>query len=130
MKFRVWDKKYNEYAATGDFYINANGELVSEWGSPECERHFKNADDPGYQVEYSTGLKDKNDQEIYEGDIVRIHNSRLTVSSVKFKNGAFQIYYDCGNNNRNSGYRMLCEWESEYLEISGNINENAELLEK
>lgn len=72
-----------------------------------------------------TGLKDKNDEEIYEGDIINLDNRYI-----------FHIEWD----NDKTGFKpfnnhnILLWWgdciESHDIEIIGNIYENPELLEK
>lgn len=73
----------------------------------------------------STGLKDKNGKEIFEGDIVRVLDSTYTV------------FYD----NERGSYRLKPHddrWNVDYMsnfshggnfEVVGNIYENPELLE-
>lgn len=73
-----------------------------------------------------TGLKDKNGNEIYEGDILAYYvigfpNDKIRLSTVKFEDGAFVIDEDrltnkCG--------------EMDYAWIIGDIHRNPELIPK
>lgn len=69
-----------------------------------------------------TGLKDKNNKEIYEGDIVTLHNSRYKVifnmEQARFvlRDDKFELEITFINNN------------NERMEIIGNIYETPELL--
>lgn len=105
IKFRVWDKS-NKRWCRDSFTMRIDGELsVSH---PEC-----------YIMEQYTGLKDKNDVEIYIGDIVRmndtvflIENIRGTSALVNAK-GEFEDYM-CN----------ICDMCGAAYEVIGNIYEN------
>ena len=79
-----------------------------------------------------TGLKDKNDTEIYEGDILSTDLSRPYLI-VEFRNGAFM--YQCHDGGRNY-YDFMepanerLKFNTKYHEVIGNIYENPELLER
>lgn len=69
-----------------------------------------------------TGLKDKNDIEIYEGDILN-HNGDLWVVRYSEEDGMFILYYD-------NIIENFSNMNSKWLEVIGNIYENPELLKE
>ena len=80
-----------------------------------------------YVLMQSTGMKDKNGVEIFEGDIVKTLDADLevTFSTIKFEEGAFCVdYKDLGTE-----FSFLYFVDSP-LEVIGNIYENSELLEE
>ncbi len=121
IKFRVWDKICNRF-----FNIDYNypvtitnqgkiGVLVDDFNFEE----FKKDELKNIIISEYTGLKDKNEKEIYEGDIVvwidNGGNKRQNI--VFFEQGAFRI---CNS------YFEISEYGE--LEVVGNIYENKELL--
>ncbi len=110
LKFRVWlhdTKKWGDVACIEVF--NSTGKL-----------EYLYQDQP-YTIQQYTGLKDKNGNEIYEGDIIsgefydtEYHHSETIKAEVVFNNGAFNI--------------AIREWHKPSLEIIGNIFENPELI--
>ena len=75
------------------------------------------------EIEQYTGLKDKNGNKIYEGDIVHCENyyqGTDYTGKVMFFNGGFCVW--------TGGFRNYV-WDDMIPEIIGNIHENPELLE-
>lgn len=127
LRFRVWNKKQKTYNykhpfnISGSFYIAQNGVLLSDYGNtitPEVKQ-----DD--FVIERFTGLRDKNDHTIYEGDIVSEHNGDLKGIVKQASDGQWVIYW----NNIPDGCSVLFK-HSNLCEVIGNINLNPELLEE
>lgn len=114
IKFRAWDVDNMSYSGTiGSPAFNEWHELLSP------------ADMPIMQF---TGLKDKNDKEIYEGDIVKSENGRFW--EIEFDTGSF------GAARKTVDLKAVSDWiscssiafEDLNFEVIGNIYENPELL--
>lgn len=88
-----------------------------------------------------TGLKDENDKEIYEGDIIDYSydcftgdfDTKIAKGIVVFENGAFWIKpYEIENkkvNQESEEWFLLYAVNQDTLNIKGNIYDNPELLE-
>lgn len=121
-KFRAWDKRFSEFVE--DFFVSENGNI------------YKKSTDTGYGIAISretsdkvilmqsTGLKDKNGKEIFEGDILD-YNGRKALVRWHGSYASFIYRFADELQKRNS------EWKPLYLaymkcEIIGNIYENPE----
>ena len=138
IKFRVYlDKMYyqNEYVeydtnlAAIDF-LNKTVTFVAYTDGEEVDNLQKYSFDENnilykkdLKIMQYTGLKDEYGDEIYEGDIVTLHNSRYKVifnmEQARFvlRDDKFEMEIPFTNNN------------NERIEIIGNIYENPELIE-
>ena len=128
-KYRAWIKAENcfaDYIESIRFYIN---EIDLCWGSV-CESDCFNFDD--VELMQSTGLFDKNGQEIFEGDVVQYQNIKVPSADSEgvityFDNWAmFGIDIE-HKEPRALFFSGLADHIS--LEVVGNIYESPELLE-
>lgn len=123
--FKVWDSRFNKFIDPGDVHINARtGELKGIHGGPGYVEEWK--------LIRSTGLKDKNGVEIYEGDIVKapdfFHEAPDTACAVVFSKPNAGWGLECCNVCEPI-HCWFCNDGSSALEVVGNIHEHPELLE-
>ena len=126
--FRVWSDYWKKYAFDAELY--ADGSLYAMFEDDDGVPHHENTD---LVLEFDTGLKDKNGEEIREGDIVQMPldlairkvgfvafvNGRFLVKDYEFEDGSYHIvdFYDYNIPNRD-------------FEVIGTIHENPEMLEE
>lgn len=117
LKFRAWiktEKCFADYIESIRFYIN---EIDLCWGGI-CESDCFDFND--VILMQSTGLKDKNGKEIFEGDVVKCNGLLGTIES-------FKAMWICSFMKYNN-YQKVGFFAQE-IEVVGNIYENPELLE-
>ena len=121
IKFRAWDKKNK--AMVYPIIIWNHSDEGSDYMFPAFSGiKYDDINDISEMMQY-TGLKDKNGKEIYEGDILSMHNGQYN-SQVVWDTDRY-IADHIGNGGSESITTFI-----EDLEIIGNIYENPELLKK
>lgn len=122
IKFRAFIKELNEIREVE--YINFLKKMIS-FPNKFCKEYYLNADFDEIELMQYTGLKDKNNKEIYEGDIVKLRaNHGIGVVKYYDEWGAFVVEYI-----KPRPLAVLgMNYYKEDIEVLGNIYENPELL--
>lgn len=124
-KYRVWDKKEQKWVSA-NIIVTSGGLLCWTFG----DTHELVDDRERYDVQLSTGLKDRKGKEIFEGDVVKVH-----ASETKGTNWMEVIEWRCdpnGDIGEGNNYWTTSKsegWCPDELEVIGNVWENPELLE-
>ena len=120
-KFRAWDKNTEDMVDVKMIDLEKDGSIG-------CIVDYNgiNLDVSECILMQSTGLKDKNGVEIFEGDVLYYipFESHINDSIVVFEKGSF-----CKKMLRNGKLTSVKFIDSEEYEVIGNIHENPELLE-
>lgn len=120
-RFRAWDDWRKRMSVVDRIYIDTKGvRLYDDFG--EYWRNFRDA-----ELMQSTGLKDKNGKEIFEGDIVDYKGRKAVV---KWHGSYASFIYRFVDELK----ERVSEWHPLFLayyhfEVIGNIYENKELLD-
>lgn len=129
MKFRAWDDKNKKMIYSKDIYhddgiaekyvqvFDESGDLLII-DTEDNDRELK--------LLQSTGLKDLNGTELYEGDILKTRTRGFV--AVRIELGNATVRYQSGVNTRTT--LVLSSFLDKYkVKVIGNIYENMELLE-
>ena len=118
-RFRAWDKVFKEMVQVNALVLDEQVVKVTYKNGNVAKEDMKE-----YELMQSTGLKDKNGKEIFEGDVLGTKDGSL--------NGIIEYREDLGmfvnSLIRYNNFERLCRVAGD-REILGNIYENPELLE-
>jgi uncharacterized phage protein (TIGR01671 family) len=121
--FRVWDTNINEFLPNEEFWCDHNGVLWFDRGydAPIHPDIYKIGGKTleNFKFMQSTGLKDCNDKEIYESDILLAEFSYLPSKYIKVESACF--FWKWLGMIQPNDYKLT---------VLGNRFENPELLEK
>ena len=129
IKFRLWDKQQKMMCYDDMFrrYINiGSGELIEHQSYGDLIEVDFVTDE--YDIMQYTGLRDKNNKEIFEGDVCLVSLKYFGIkdnkSKVIFKDGCFCFQYGCTD----EYVKTYSAWDVNTVEVIGNIYEEREEL--
>lgn len=147
IKFRIWDKQLNHFACEGE-YLGSSFGLI-EKGFPfhrqainrdfDSQEEYEKFCEQNFIVQQFTGLFDRNEKEIYEGDILAYKEGDFPRGKDGFDD-RLEVFWD--NQNSKFGINFFSKYggegytgKSEHLasyaketQIIGNIFETPDLL--
>lgn len=121
LKFRVWDKKRKIlYYGINNFQFGfLDNQQVIKYVDLPAEPNGVFLNTREFVIQQFTGLQDRNNKDIYVGDIVRIgHNNKTFISQVTFEIGCFGVV-------NNGVFKNLSYYFTPSIEVIGNIYEKA-----
>ena len=126
-KFRAWDKTENEMWNVEAIYIEDEWVKVNDGSIYGITKDLVR----DYVLMQSTGLKDKNGTEIYEGDIVEFkypYDKRIKTKGVIVRNDN-KACFGISMKETTEQYELYRITAENYLSVIGNVHQNPELLE-
>jgi len=134
IQFRAWDIKYKEMVFN----------IQIPHGPPQPYFFSYYLDNKGFEVMQYTGLKDKNDKEIYEGDIIEFDfeyymssqgapRTARGIDFVEYRKSGFyvaDVFIEYLPKRRNEYSKYLLLNHIDNIEIIGNIYEHPELIKQ
>ena len=137
-KYRAWDKHGQKMFANGELIIWNGNVYANDSKKLTCNNLKGWSIDDEYLMQ-STGLKDKNGQEIFEGDIIKRDGIKrpevirfgewIDVDSLGYKEQYIGFYFE----SEHEGQEWLHSVEPQFnhlYKVIGNIYEKPELLEE
>ena len=127
-KFRAWDSAKKEMFKD-TFAITESGQVVVvEQEDVVCPPDYVFVDN--LVIMQSTGLRDKNGKEIFEGDILACKTDDEVINLNVFWDEEHALFmFESKKYNEQEPLAELVENNTYLFEIIGNVHENPELLE-
>ena len=115
LSFRIWDIKNKKYIQSCAQAISAKGKLLI--GDGYLINSLKEVDPSDYIIEYCTGFKSLNGEDLYVNDYVEYKlGLKMIKGRIVFDNFRFWIYEVCGG---------CMEFNRHEYKVIGNYNKNS-----
>ena len=127
-KFRAWDEELKLMLDVPLIDFKKRGVVGEHWGFGET--NFLSFDD--IELMQSTGLKDKNGKEIFEGDVIAIEvdDTETPINARVFQNSKIGVLmFHVFEDNEDVPMVELLEDNSVAFEIIGNVWEDGDLID-
>lgn len=130
-RFRAWHNELGRMMSISDMWFNVDS--LGEIGLNDAVMNdYITVSPDEIELMQSTGLKDKNGQEIFEGDIIDIEvdDTETPINARVFQNSKIGILmFHVFEDNEDVPMVELLEDNSVAFEIIGNIYDNKDLLD-
>ncbi|WP_262407587.1 YopX family protein [Staphylococcus pseudintermedius] len=130
-KYKVWNKVKEEMINDYDLAITSDGSVLAGDLNYDVESGMLADVTDSVEIIMSTGLKDKNNIEIYEGDIVEFkypYDKRVKTKGIIVRNNN-KACFGINMKETTEQYELYRITAENYLTVIGNIHENLDLLE-
>lgn len=124
LNFKVWDKDFQSFLDNAVFIDNDGDVFLLEHSSQIVRA------DESLEIVFSTGIRDKNNALIYQGDVVHFKASGLSGKGFVYWNEALGQWWikDTREATKKRGQRYYPFYEDAVYRIDGNIYEDPHFL--
>ena len=126
IKFRVWHNEWKRFFDPDEYAITGVGDVLSRDWHYDNGKTWGPAMESNLTIQQYTGLKDKNGQEIYEGDLLSGHKLPVgdLACEVQFLWGCWHLNAISKSGHSLCGGELISMTEpSDTYEVMGNIFE-------